>query len=49
VLGDVVVDGLDELLDGTKTVSANGLSGDLGKPAFDLIKRELSVGVKCKT
>jgi hypothetical protein len=37
VLDDVVIDGLDQLFDGTKTASPDGLSGDLGEPAFDLI------------
>jgi hypothetical protein len=31
VFGDVVIDGLDKMLDGTKTASTNGLSGDLCK------------------
>ena len=37
VLGDIVIDGLDQVFDGTKIATANGLSSDLCKPAFDLI------------
>ena len=37
MLGNIVVDGLDEMFNGTKIATANGLSSDFGKPAFDLI------------
>jgi len=37
VLGNIVVDGLDEMFNGTKIATANGLSSDFRKPAFDLI------------
>ena len=46
VLGDIVVDGLDQMLNGTKTTAANGLSSDISEPAFDLINPGAARGGK---
>lgn len=40
----VVHDGLAQIRDGAEAAQADGLGGDLGKPAFDLIEPESAGG-----
>ena len=38
VLGDVGVDGRNEVVDAFENASANAFLGNFGKPAFDLVE-----------